>query len=90
MPMPALPKDFVLYNDLVTNHIIRPTGCDVTKIPAPVATKNVSGAFVYDEYTKTMWVVGAAGKLINAYGRLLTLDGYRAYWAQSVYSKDHC
>ena len=88
--MPALHDDFVLYNDLVTNHTRLPKGCDVTKVPAPVANKNVSRAFVYDEYTKTMWVVGAAGKLINADGRLLTLDGYRAYWAQSVYSKDHC
>ena len=90
MPMPALPKDFVLYNDLTTNHIIRPTGCDVTKVPAPVANKNVSRAFVYDEYTKTMWVVGAGGKLYNANGKELTLADYSAYCAQFNHSKDHC
>ena len=83
--MLALPKDAVLYNDLSTNHIARPTGCDVTTVPAPIARKNVSAAFVYDEYTKTMWSVGAAGQLYYINGKELTLKDYRAHWAKTVY-----
>ena len=82
--MLALPEGTVLYNDFFTNHITRPKGCEdaVTRVPNAAA----ASSFVYDEYTKSMWHVGAAGQLYNV-GRELTLKDYREHW--SAYNNNH-
>jgi len=72
----------ILYNDLTTNHFRLLSDSDViTRIRPPVAGKNVDRAYVYDQYTRTMWIVGPTGQLYNSGGRELTLEGYRAHQA---------
>jgi hypothetical protein len=82
----VLPDDVVLYNDLSTNHFCRPVDSNITGIPPPPkASKNADRVFVYDPYTRSMWVVGPTGLMYDGSGHELTIKAYRAYWAAVVY-----
>ena len=73
----------VLFNDMTTNHFIRPRG-SMTNLERTTPFDGVS--YTYDPYAKCLWITSRNGKLIKD-SELVTEDVYRQVYAQAAMKK---
>ena len=77
-----LSPELVLYNDMITNHFIRPAGA-VTHIGLPGKVVFETSTLVYDPFIKSLWITSTSGQLLHD-GKAVTPDVYRQIWGAGV------